>query len=137
MIRVLVIGYEPDAVDLSDPLVPDGITAEKVAHGLEVDQRKIEERGWEGQHLLITTHVPSRPLILEKLGGTAFDCIVIGGGIRVTSKHVNVLEEVVDAVRDGAPSTPIAFNEGPDTSADAAARVLARLSNRGSESGGR
>ena len=130
MTRILVIGYSPDAVDFSDPLVPEGMTAEKVARGLEADERKMEERGWQGDHLLISSDGPTRTAILDRLVGDTFDCVVVGGGIRVTSLHVGVLEDVVNAVREGAPGTPIAFNEGPDNSADAAARVIGGLRGR-------
>ncbi len=124
MVSILVVGYQPEAVDFSDPLVPKGMTSEKVAQGLEADQRKIEARGWQGDHLLISIDGLTRASVLDRLAGGSFDCVVVGGGIRVTSKHVGVLEDVVNAVREGAPGTPIAFNEGPDTSAEAAARVL-------------
>lgn len=42
----------------------------------------------------------------------------------MTTKHVPEFETVVNAVREGAPGTPIAFNSGPDTSAEAAQRWL-------------
>ncbi|GEP08376.1 hypothetical protein MGN01_02210 [Methylobacterium gnaphalii] len=36
MTRVLLIGYAPDAVDFSDPALPPGMNANKIAAGIEV-----------------------------------------------------------------------------------------------------
>ena len=125
MIRVLVIGYAPEATDFSDPAVPPGLDEAKVAQGLEQDLRKMRERGWAAEHLSIRADDPQlREHILERLGTGRYDCIVIGAGVRLTVKHVPVFERVVNAVRQGAPTTPIAFNAAPDGSGEAAARWL-------------
>ena len=42
----------------------------------------------------------------------------------MTVNHVREFEIVVNAVREGAPNTPIVFNLSPNGSADAAARWL-------------
>jgi len=124
MTRVLVIGYAPDAVDYTDPLVPKEVDEKKVAEGIEADMRKMRTRGWDAEHLNITAEEDVHKRVLAQLTGGQYDCVVIGGGVRVTSKRVEVLEVVVNAIREGAPATPIAFNEGPDTSAEAAVRVM-------------
>jgi len=36
MARVLLLGYDPDTVDFSDPALPPGMTAEKVHAGIAV-----------------------------------------------------------------------------------------------------
>ena len=123
MVFVLVIGYAPEATDFSDPALPPGLDKAKIAAALKEDVNKMHARGWQAEHFPI--HADDKQLrqhILERLRTTHYDCIVIGGGVRVTTKHVPVLEIVVNAVREGAPNTPIAFNAGPDTSGDAAAR---------------
>ena len=117
-----MIGYAPEAVDFSDPALPPGMNAEKVAAGLLRDVEKMRSRGWEAEHLPIWPNEHLRQSILDRLAATRYDCIVIGGGVRLTTKHVPELEIVVNAVREGAPDTPIAFNSGPDSSGDAAAR---------------
>lgn len=124
MTRILVIGYAPEAVDYTDLLLPKGLDEEKVAEGIEADMRKLSAKGWDAEHLNIRADEDVRGRVLDCLAGHAFDCVVVGGGVRVTSRRVEVLETVVNAIREGAPTTPIAFNEGPDTSAEAASRVL-------------
>ena len=122
MVRVLVIGYAPDAVDFTDPILPPGIDAAKIEAGLERDQQLMRDRGWQPAQLLIRPEEDLDRRIGTHLEGNSYDCIVIGGGIRMTTKHVPELEKVVNAVKQSAPHTPIAFNSGPDTSGDAAAR---------------
>jgi len=82
----------------------------------------MRDRGWQPAQLVIRPEEDLPQRITTHLEGKSYDCIVIGGGVRMTTKHVPELERVVNAVKKGAPHTPIAFNSGPDTSGDAAAR---------------
>ena len=124
MVRVLVIGYHPSAVDFSDPAIPPGLNEAKVAAGLDEDLRKMRSRGWDAEHLMIWADDQLGQRIIDRLDGSSYDCIVIGAGVRMTTKHVREFEVVVNTVRKAAPDTPIAFNVGPDSSDDAAARWL-------------
>jgi hypothetical protein len=124
MTRVLVIGYAPDAVDFSDPAIPPGLDETKVAQGIRRDLELMRDRGWEAHHLPIRPDETLRRQVLDRLVGQIYDCIVIGAGVRMTTKHVPEFEIVVSAVREGAPDTPLAFNASPDSSGDAAARWL-------------
>jgi len=124
MFRVLVIGYAPDAVDFTDPLMPPGLDEARVAEGIKRDVQLMHDRGWEAEHLPIRSDGSLRDDILNRLANKTFDCIVIGAGVRMTTKHVRDFEQGIDAVRHGAPRTPIAFNASPDSSGDAAARWL-------------
>lgn len=124
MVRVLVIGYAPDAVDFTDPAIPPGLTEALVAEGLKRDLQLMHDRGWQAEHLPVRLDESLREDILHRLADRAYDCIVIGAGVRMTTKHVAEFEQVVAAVRQGAPRTPIAFNASPDSSGEAAARWL-------------
>ncbi len=124
MPRILAIGYAPDAVDFTDPAVPSGLNEDLVAEGIERDVQLMHDRGWEAEHLPIRLDGSLRGDIQKRLADRSFDCIVIGAGVRMTVKHVAELEQVIDAVRHGAPRTPIAFNSSPDSSGDPAARWL-------------
>ena len=96
----------PDAVDFSDPTIPPGLDAAKVASGIEEDLRLMHARGWEAEHLPIRTDEDLKQRISSHLQGKSFDCIVIGGGVRMTEKHVPELERVVNTIRESAPLTP-------------------------------
>jgi hypothetical protein len=63
--------------------------------------------------------------MLEKaLKEQAYDCVVIGGGLRIPPKSLPLFEMVVNAVHKAAPSATIAFNTRPEDTAEAAARQL-------------
>ena len=47
MTRFLLIGIKPEAVDVSDPVLPPDMTAEKIADGIEAALSKMKVRGWE------------------------------------------------------------------------------------------
>jgi hypothetical protein len=47
MTQVLLLGYDPETVDFSDPALPRGMTVEKVHAGIAVALRQFAERGWE------------------------------------------------------------------------------------------
>ncbi len=123
MTRVLLIGIKPEAVDLSDPDLPPGITAEKIAAGIDKTLSDMKGRGWEAAFCPILPDGSAEATIAASLA-EHWDCIVIGGGIRVPSKSLPLFERVINAVHRGGPGTPIAFNTSPDDTADAAARWL-------------
>ena len=123
MRRVLLIGIEPEAVDVADPDLPPGTTAEKIAAGIEGTLADMRERGWEAEHCAILPDDSAERTIAACLG-KRWDCIVIGGGIRVPSKGLELFERVINVVHRNAPETPIAFNTSPSDTADAATRWL-------------
>ena len=125
MTRVLLLGYDPETVDFSDPALPPGMTAEKVRAGIAVALKQFAERGWEGDVGLIRPDETAGPAVERLLASKSYDCVVIGGGVRLPSRGLALFEMVINAVRRAAPGVPIAFNTRPDDSADAAARWLA------------
>ena len=62
--------------------------------------------------------------IVEALTRKDYACVVIGGGIRKHEPLLELFEKTVNLVRQNAPNAAIAFNSGPDDSADAALRWL-------------
>ena len=123
MTRVLLIGIKPEAVDVADPDLPPGTTAEKIAAGIEATLSDMQARGWQAAFCSILTDDSAEATIAASLA-EHWDCVVIGGGIRVPSRGLALFERVVNAVHLGAPKTPIAFNTSPSDTADAAARWL-------------
>ena len=123
MTRVLLIGIKPEAVDVSDPDLPQGTTAGKIAAGIDATLADMRSRGWEAAFCSILPDDSAEATIAASLL-EHWDCIVIGGGIRIPSRGLALFERVINAVHRGAPGTPIAFNTSPDNTADAAARWL-------------
>jgi hypothetical protein len=124
MTRILVIGYAPDSVDFEDPAIPPGLDATRVAKGIKHDLELMRDRGWEAEHLPIRLDGSLERDISDRLSARNYDCIVVGAGVRMTTRHVAEFEQVIDTIRTCAPMTPIAFNASPDSSGEAAARRL-------------
>jgi hypothetical protein len=124
MTRILFIGQKPETVDFSDPSLPPGFNAEKINAGIAVAVAKIEERGWKGDTCMITPDAAGNAMLEEALKGAAYDCVVIGGGLRIPPKGLALFETVVNIIHKAAPKASIAFNTRPEDTADAAARLL-------------
>jgi len=124
MTRILFIGQKPETVDFSDPSLPPGFNAEKINAGIAVGLEKINERGWQGDTCMITPDQAGSAMLEKQLTSVAYDCIVIGGGLRIPPKSLPLFETVVNIVHKTAPAAAIAFNTRPEDTADAAARQV-------------
>ena len=124
MTRVLLVGLKPDAVDYSDPALPPGMDAKKIQAGIDLGLKQMTDRGWQADACLIQPDATAGPAVERRLGATTYDCVVIGGGVRLPPKNLLLFETIVNTVHKVAPNTSIAFNTRPEDSADAAARWL-------------
>ena len=125
MTRVLFVGQKPDTVDFSDPALPPGFNAEKIQAGIDLAVSRIAERGWQGDLCMITPDAGGLAMLKAQLASATYDCVIIGGGLRMPPKSLLLFEDVVNAVHKGAPGAAIAFNTRPDDTADVAARWVA------------
>ena len=124
MTRILFVGQEPETVDFSDPALPPGFNAEKIHAGIAVALRQMTERGWHADLCLIRPDGTAPAALERQLVTNVYDCVVIGGGIRIPPKSLLLFEALINVVRKAAPGAAIAFNTRPEDSADAAARWL-------------
>jgi hypothetical protein len=124
MTRILLLGYDPDTVDFSDPALPPGMKAEKIHAGIEVAMKQFALRGWEADVGFIRPDESAGLTVERQLASASYDCVVIGAGVRLPPRLLSIFEVVVNAVRKAAPRAAIAFNTRPEDSADAAARCL-------------
>ena len=124
MTRILLVGYDPEAVDFSDPALPAGMTVEIIRTGIALALKDAADRGWEADLCLIRPDETAGPTVERQLATATYDCVVIGAGVRLPPRRLELFETVINAVHRGAPAAAIAFNTRPDDSADAAARWL-------------
>jgi len=69
---VLLVGYDPETVDFSDPALPPGMTVEKIRAGVTV------------AHVgFIRPDETAGPTVERLLASTIYDCVVIGAGVRL------------------------------------------------------
>jgi len=124
MVRVLLVGYDPEAVDYSDPALPPGMNAEKIRAGIMAAIKQVTDRGWQGDLCLIRPDEMAVQTVERQLASANYNCVVIGAGVRLPPKSLVLFELVINAIHRGAPAAAIAFNTRPEDSADAAARWL-------------
>ena len=121
--RVLMVGYEPDSVDFSDPALPHGLNAEKIHHGIEVALKDMRDRGWTAEQCFIQPDDQAGLILRQMLTSGSYDCLVIGAGVRSWPRHLAVFEVLINVAREAAPTVPIAFNTRPEDSGNAVERV--------------
>jgi hypothetical protein len=124
MKRVALVGLEPATVDFSDPALPPGMTAEKIHDGVKLALADMAKRGWLAEVCFIKPDETAVPTLERLLSGNRYDCVVIGGGVRLPPRHLKLFEALVNAIHRVAPQTAIAFNSRPEDSAAAAARWI-------------
>jgi hypothetical protein len=115
--RVLVLGLDPYRV-------PGPWDPKPVADGIDAGRARFAEHGLGADFCLVgldgSDDVPA--VIAAALGARAWECVVVGGGIRGDDE---LFEQVVNLVRRHAPGAAIAFNATPADTYEAAARWIA------------
>jgi hypothetical protein len=106
------------------PALPPGLTAEKIHAGIDLAMSGMKARGWDAQLRLVQPDASARATVARTLSDQDFDCVVIGGGIRIPSRSLLLFESLVNAIHRTAPDAAIAFNTSPENTATAAARWL-------------
>jgi hypothetical protein len=122
MMRVLFVGQIPETVDYSDPALPPGLNAEKIYAGIDVAAAKIAEKGWLGDICNIAPDDGGIATLEKQLATTTYDCVVVGGGLRLPPKGLLMFEKVVNSIHKTAPGAAIAFNTRPEDTAEPADR---------------
>jgi hypothetical protein len=124
MTRVFFVGQQPETVDFTDPMLPPGMNAERIHAGIALALKQMGERGWHVELCLLQPDETAGPDVERRLEAQAYDCVVIGAGVRLPPRSLSMFEAVINAVHRAAPGAAIAFNTRPEDSADAAARWL-------------
>ena len=124
MKRVVLVGLDPVTVDFSDPALPPGMTVEKIQDGVKLALTGMAERGWVAEVCFIKPDETAVLTLERHLAANRYDCVVIGAGVRLPAKHLNLFEALVNTIHRCAPQTSIAFNTGPIDSGAAAARWI-------------
>lgn len=118
--RVLVIGLDPHRV-------PGPWDPEPVAQAIEAGMAEFTQHGVLAERCLIGLDGSNdvEAVVTEALGHGPWDCVVVGGGIRTSEEHLDIFEMVINLVHRHAADAPIAFNNRPDGTFEAASRWLA------------
>lgn len=117
--RVLIVGLDPYRM-------PGPWDPEPVAEGIRAGLRTFAEHEVPVETCLIALDGTDdvEAVVTTALRPRAWECVVIGGGLRHSDDLAELLERIVHLARRHAPDTPIAFNSAPETTYAAAARWL-------------
>ncbi len=124
MKHVLLVGQEPETVDFSDPALPPGLNAEKIRGGIAAAMKQMTDRGWRPDLCLVRPDESAGATLERHLASTAYDCVVIGGGVRIPPRSLLLFETLINAAHKSAPHAFIAFNTKPEDTGAAAARWI-------------
>jgi hypothetical protein len=118
--RILLIGLDPKLVDFSQSR--SGPDPEKVRAAGNSAHEVLMDRGYEVQSCLVDLGETAEAVVRQTLSQNAFDCILIGAGIRALVQHTVLFEKVINAVRENAPSAKLCFNTNPGDTVEAVER---------------
>ena len=122
MARVLLVGLDPDIVDYSMSPVP-GLTAAMVRAAVEGDKAKLETLGHSVTSLYVDDGKTAEAALTTALSAGAYDCIMIGAGLRIVPPYFLLFEKLINVVHRYAPAlTKVCFNTNPSDTADAVLR---------------
>lgn len=126
MADVLIIGIDPQHLDLSDPanLVAGPVTAESIRAGLNGAKAALEERGHAVEIAWIDLGETAEAVVRSILGTFTPDLVVIGAGIRMVKENTELFESMVNVTNRAVPRVQFAFNSEPGSTLEAALRWI-------------
>ena len=125
---VLIVGIAPEAVDLTDPSLPPGLTVEIIRQGLVNAQAEIAAAGDHADLCMIQPDATAEATVHGCFATHPdYDAVVVGAGIRLPPNNLILFENVINTIHRDARFAAIAFNVNPADSAAAAERVLAKF----------
>jgi hypothetical protein len=123
MIRkcVLAIGIDPAFADFS--ALP-GLTPKLIRVYIDAQIERLRALGYEVESCLVDPGESAPQIVESVLRSRAFDCIVIGAGLREPPERLLLFEKIINLVHVLAPQSRIAFNTTPADTAEAAQRWI-------------
>lgn len=121
---VLVIGLDPTLIDFSQPGYAPGMDAMKVFAGLKSSEEELVSLGYSVQTCLTDFGETAEAVLRGRLQQKAFDCILIGAGVRANPNNFLLFEKLINVVHQYAPHAKRCFNTMPGDTAAAVKRWL-------------
>src|SRR5947209_1852919 len=121
---VLGIGLDPTLIDFSQPGYPAGMDATKVLAGLKSSEEELTGLGYSVQMCLTDFGETAEAVVQSQLQQKAFDCVLIGAGVRTIPSNFMLFEKLINVVHEHAPQAKLCFNTKPSDTAEAVQRWL-------------
>ena len=122
--NVMLVGIEPTLVDYTAPGLPPGLNAEKVLAALRADEARLTDRGCSVTICCTGLGETAEAVVAKHLKEKRFDCVLIGGGLRLPPANFLLFEKLINEIHEGAPQAKICFNTNPADSAQAVERWI-------------
>jgi len=107
---VLIVGLEPSLIDFSDPAYgPSGLDAASVRAGLQADEARLNALGYDAELCLTDFGETAETVLRERLMKKAFDCILVGAGLRLIAHNTPLFEKLVNVAHADAPQAKLCF----------------------------
>jgi hypothetical protein len=119
--RVLAIGLDPEYADFT--ALP-GLTPGVVRAYIDAQIEEMRALGYEVESCLVDTGEQAHRAVESVLRASAFDCVVIGNGLRTPPAQLLLFERIINLVHELAPASRIAFNTRPSDTAEAVRRWI-------------
>lgn len=122
-----LVGVNPAKIDFAKPDYAHfaHLGSEGVRALLERDRSALREFGFDSELVFVDVDVATATVEAERaLTSRAWDCVLIGNGVRSLPSNFLLFEALVNAVHEHAPGAKICFNTKPDDSAEAVRRWI-------------
>ena len=120
--KVLLIGIDPKLID-SNLATTTGWDANRVKLAVQDANKRLTELGYEMHDCLVDLGETADSVVSATLSREKFDCILIGGGIRLVPQNTAMFEKIINAIHQEAPpSSKICFNTNPGDTVEAILR---------------
>jgi hypothetical protein len=122
--KVLTIGIDPFLIDFTSPEFAafPGLTAEKVAAGINNSMVQLSELGYEAEVCWTDFGETAETVVKTHLKKNQFDIVLIGAGIRIPPSNFFLFEKLVNTIHENAPNTKLCFNTNPMDTVNAVQR---------------
>lgn len=122
MATILIIGEDPKSLRPEDR--PPGVTDALIMNGLNGSCDALRAKGHQAELLLTTSEERISDELAAAVRGKSWDVLVIGAGLRTLPPMTLRFECLMNAIREHAPKSKLAFNANAGDSANAALRQL-------------
>ncbi len=119
--KVLAIGIDPSFLDFS--ALPQ-FTPELFRQHIDAQIERVRALGYDVTLCLIDLGDTAESVTADALRRTAFDCVLIGAGLRLPPERLLLFEKILNLVHTLAPTGAICFNTTPADTAEAVQRWL-------------
>ena len=120
---VLLVGIDPVMIDFSSPdFAPYNLSADRVMSALLADNERLRGLGYDADLCLTDLGATAERVVEDKVRAKAYDCVMIGAGIRVIPGSFQLFENLINVVHANAPRAKLCFNTKPSDTAEAVMR---------------